>query len=125
MSHKAGYLKESKNIGQILGLFLLAALPLLSLWGAFKLPWDGEALIVLKVLCILMSCSIIKVASDILIIGIVALRHRMRMKVENKMIGALTDIVDDVPNKQNEQAYQAKGTNDRYDLAVGIVGIVL
>ena len=67
-----------------------------------------------------------------MIIGIVALRHRMRMKIQNKIegeaIGGLAEAIAGEKRSDEDREkiknYEAKGTAHKYDLVVGIMGIV-
>ena len=129
------YHNKSKKLGtsgELLMLVFYTALPLLSLWGAFKLPWEGEILI-LKIFCFLGILFIFQAPAELMITGIVALRHRAKMKLKNKVTGEILGKTTEVLSGQelSEEAkdkvenYEAKGTANRYDLVVGILGIVL
>ena len=100
--------------------------------GAFKLPW-GEVSGVFKIICIIAFIpATFWTASELMIIGIVALRHRLRMKIQNKVegeaIGHLAEAISGQEMSQEDEQkvknYKAKGTAYKYDLVVGIMGIV-
>ena len=120
--------KKFGTAGEIMGLILYTAVPLLSLWGLFSdVHWG------LKILCGMGALTIFMAPSELMITGIVALRHRMRMKVQNKvegaMIGKTAEMIsgEELTGEAKEKIdnYQARGTADTYDLVVGICGIVL
>ncbi len=111
-----------------MGLILYTAVPLLSLWGLFSdVHWG------LKIFCGMGALTIFMAPSELMITGIVALRHRMRMRVQNKvegaMIGKTAEMIsgEELTGEAKEKIdnYQARGTADTYDLVVGICGIVL
>lgn len=67
-----------------------------------------------------------------MITGIVALRHRFRMKMQNKIekvaLEKSYELVDgeiSAEEKEKIENHKAKGTAYCYDLAVGIIGITL
>lgn len=133
---EADYHDESKRsgaVGHLITLILTAAIPLLGLWGAFQLPWGDTAISLLKVLCIVACISITTVPSDLMILGIVALRHRARMKIQNKVENVVIAGVAETitgqemtdEDKQKLQERPAKGTDHKMDLTVGILGIVM
>lgn len=130
------YHRKSKKFGtsgEILTILLYTALPLLSLWGAFKISWGAtEFSWVLKLFCIAGCLSIFTLPSDIMITAIVALRHRLRMKVQNKVEDvAIEQLAETISGqemtdeqKQKLEDDKARGTAPKYDLAVGILGII-
>ena len=68
-----------------------------------------------------------------MIIGIIALRHRFKMKIQNKVTGAMITTATETitgeelseEEKEKNKNYTAKGTAHTYDLVVGILGITL
>ena len=128
---EAEYARRSRKFGtsgEMFGLFLLAAVPLLSAWGLFADISSG-----LKVACIFGAILILYVPTELMVIGVIALRHRLRMKIENKVTSvAIEKTVEAISgeeitgeNKEEVENYEARGTADKYDLTVGILGIVL
>lgn len=83
--------------------------------------------------CILGSCSIYLASTEMMITGIVALRHALRMKIQNKVEDeasiAIAEAVtgQEVSEEQRAKVSErkARGTAYGYDLTVGIVGITL
>ena len=124
--------KKFGNAGEFIGLFVYAIIPLLSLWGFFKVPFDG-AMAILKILCFFGSLFVYVSVSEIIITAVVALRHSVRMKVQNKIegaaIGKLAETIagekQSEEDKEKVENYEARGTNHKYDRAVGITGIIL
>jgi len=124
--------KKFGNAGEFAGMFVYAIIPLLSLWGLFKIPFDG-AWWVVKLFCFLGSLFIYVSVSELIITSVVALRHSLRMKIQNKVegaaIGKLAETISgqkmDEEAKEKAENYEARGTNHKYDKAVGITGIVL
>lgn len=124
--------KRLGTSGELITLILWSAIPLLSLWGAFKLPWEG-GYVVLRIFCFLGLFTILYAPTELMITGIVALRHRLRMKVQNKiegaMIGKTAELISGEEmteeDKEKTKNYKAKGTSSGYDLAVGIIGITM
>ncbi len=128
------YANKSRKFGtsgELVTLILFTALPLLSLWGCFAVPWEGNYWI-LKIFCILGALSIFMVPSELMILGIVALRHRLKMKIANKVHDVVIENVTETvsgqelseEDKQKMEEKNLRGTANRYDLAVGIIGIV-
>ena len=129
------YHRDTKKLvtsGELVTVILNTAFPILMTIGAFKLPW-GEISGIFKIICII--CFIpftFYTASELTIIGIVALRHRMRMKIQNKIEGeAIGHLAETISGKemteedrQKVKNYEAKGTAYKYDLFVGILSIV-
>ena len=124
------YASDSRRFGTSGDLFvmiILAALPLLSLWGLFS------DIGMWKIPCILGVTLILYSPTELMITGIVALRHRARMKIQNKVEGALIGKTAEMiagenmseQDKEKVENYEAKGTAHKYDLAVGILGISL
>ena len=128
------YHKDSKRYGtsgELIFLFFESAIPLLSIWGAFELPWEGGWAL-LKIFCFVGMALIFQTPTDLMITGIVALRHRFRMKMQNKIekvaLEKSYELVDgeiSAEEKEKIENHKAKGTAYRYDLAVGIIGITL
>ena len=129
------YHKESKRsgpVGHLIGLFLTSAIPLFALWGAFALPWSNS-LWILKILCMACSLMIFTAPTELFILGVVALRHRIRMriqnKVENEAIGGLAEAISGKEmteeDKQHLEERKARGTQDKMDLVIGILGITM
>ena len=129
------YHRDSKRFGtsgELIGIILHTALPILVTIGAFKLPWS-EISCIFKILCIISFIpATIWAASELMITGIVALRHRMRMKIQNKIEGEAIDALADTiagekrsdEDREKIKNYEARGTAHKYDLVVGIMGIV-
>ena len=124
------YARDSRkfgNSGELIVLIILAVIPILSLWGLF------HDIGMWKIPCILGVTLILYSPSELMITGIVALRHRAKMKIQNKVEGALigktAEMIagEDITEKDKEKInnYEAKGTAHKYDLAVGILGITL
>ncbi|MBR2052935.1 MAG: hypothetical protein IKB21_02695 [Clostridia bacterium] len=125
------YAQKSRKFGtsgELIALFFLSAVPLLSLWGMFSniaLGW--------KLLLIVGVVTIFYIPGELMVMGIVALRHRMKMKAINKVHGAMMEKTTEIlsgeevtgENKEKFENYKAKGTAPKYDLAVGICGIAL
>ena len=124
--------KKFGNAGEFAGMFVYAIIPLLSLWGLFKIPFDG-ALWIVKLFCLLGSLFIYVSVSELIITALVALRHSMRMKVQNKIegvaIGKMAEVIagekQSEEDKEKIENYEARGTNHKYDKAVAITGFVL
>ncbi len=125
------YARKSRKFGtsgELVFLFILALIPLISLWGLFY-PTSTPIL----VLSIFGTLIIFYAPKELLIIGIVALRHSARMKIENKITGKLIGKTAEVisgqelneTQKEDLDNYKARGTAHKYDIAVGICGIVL
>lgn len=129
------YHRDSKKFGtsgELITIIMYTAFPILMTIGAFKLPW-GEISGVFKVICIIAFIpATFWAASEIMITGIVALRHRMRMKIQNKIegeaIGGLAEAIAGQERSDEDREkiknYEARGTAHKYDLVVGIMGIV-
>lgn len=125
--------KHGGPVGHLIGLFLTSAIPLLSLWGAFALPWSGENMWILKIFCILGSLMIFTAPTELFVLGVVALRHRVRMriqnKVENEAIGGLAEAISGKEmteeDKKHLEERKARGTSDKMDLVIGILGITM
>lgn len=129
------YHRDSKKFGtsgELITIVLNTAAAILMTIAAFKLPW-GEVSGVFKVLCIIGFIPFaFHTSSELMIIGIVALRHRMRMKIQNKIegeaIGGLAEAIAGEKRSDEDREkiknYEAKGTAHKYDLVVGIMGIV-
>lgn len=129
------YHRDSKRFGtsgELITIVLNTAFAILMTIGAFKLPW-GEISGIFKVLCIIAFIPFtFHTASELMIIGIIALRHRMRMKIQNKIegeaIGALAETIAGEKRSDEDREkiknYEARGTAHKYDLVVGIMGIV-
>jgi len=71
--------------------------------------------------------------TELMILGIVALRHRIRMRIQNKVedvaIGGLAEAISgqemtEEARKKLEES-KARGTADKMDLVIGILGIVM
>lgn len=125
------YARKSRKLGtsgELIGLFLLSAVPLLSLWGMFSNIAIGW-----KLLLIIGVVTIFYIPGELMVTGIVALRHRLKMKITNKIHGAMLEKTTEVlsgeelseENKEKFGNYKAKGTAPKYDLVVGICGIAL
>lgn len=129
------YHNESKRrgpVGHLLTLIGTSAIPLLSLWGAFMLPWSNNWWI-LKIFCIALCFTIVTTPTELFILGVVALRHRIRMRVQNKVEdAAIEGLAEAISGKEMSeeakkemQAKKARGTQDKMDLIIGILGIVM
>ena len=129
------YHRDSKKFGtsgEMITIIMYTAFPILLTIGAFKLPW-GEISGVFKIICIIAFIpATFWAASEVMITGIVALRHRMRMKIQNKIegeaIGGLAEAIAGEKRSDEDREkiknYEARGTAHKYDLVVGITGIV-
>lgn len=129
------YHSDSKRFGtsgELITIILNTALAILMTIGAFKLPW-GEISGIFKIICIIAFIPFAFTTScDLMIIGIIALRHRMRMKIQNKIegeaIGGLAEAIAGEKRSDEDREkiknYEARGTAHKYDLVVGIAGIV-
>lgn len=124
------YARDSRKFGtsgDLFVLIILAVIPVLSLWGLFS------DIGMWKIPCILGVTLILYSPPELMITGIVALRHRARMKIQNKVEGALIGKTAEMiagekmseADKEQVENYEAKGTAHKYDLAVGILGITL
>ena len=124
------YARDSRKFGtsgELVYLIILAAIPILSLWGLFS------DIGMWKIACVLGVTLILYAPPELMITGIVALRHRVRMKIQNKIEGALIGKTAEMlsgekmseSDKEKVENYEAKGTAHKYDLAVGIIGISL
>lgn len=122
--------RKHKTSGELLTVIFNAVIPILCLWGAFKVPFSD--LWPIKVLCIAGCLSIFMLPKESMILAIVALRHRIKMKalnkihdtIEEKTIETLSGQELSEEKKQEIAEEDIKGTANKYDLAVGIVGIV-
>ena len=125
------YHRDSVKHGRgmvLIEIIIYTAIPILSIIGLRFLPWE-ESYKALKIFCFLFGFTLFFAPSELMITGIVALRHRARMKiqnaVENKAIQILDgDLTDDNNEKPDVQERVAKGTANKYDLVVGILGIL-
>ncbi len=110
------YHKKTKKYS-VVGIFFTflfnLIVPTLSIWGALKLPFEG-VFIILKLICCVGIITAIQAPGDFMAIGAVALRHRAIMKEKNRIYGAMNDM---------PEGYEAEGTSNGYDLALGIIGI--
>jgi len=138
---EAEYERRSRKFGKsgdIVGIVLYTAIPIISLIGAFMLDWQG-GLAVLKIIAIIGALTIFVAPGELIITGLVALRHSLKMRVKNKVEGAVISKTAEVISKeldvdtseeakekakQNAENYEARGTNHKYDMVVGISGIV-
>jgi len=125
------YERKSRKFGtsgELLTLFFLSAVPLLSLWGLFS-----DIDFIWKIILFFFAASICYIPGELMIIGIVALRHRMKKKLESKITGAVLNKTVEVVSgeevaeevKEENKNYKSRGTADTYDLVVGVLGIVL
>jgi len=128
------YHRRSKRFGtsgELVGIIIYTAVPLLSLWGVIALEWG-----VLKFFAWLGVLTIFLSPKELMITGIVALRHRVRMKVQNKVEGAaITGLAEAIKGdvtaeekaelEKEKKEYTARGTAYTYDLVVGILGITM
>lgn len=131
------YHKESKKsgpVGHLIYLILTSIIPLLCLWGAYALPWTGEEYMwVLKVLCIIGSLMIFTTPTELFILGIVALRHRIRMRIENKVENVVVEGLAEAisgqemteEDRKHMEERKARGTQDKMDLVIGILALVM
>ena len=115
----------------LIEIIIYTLVPILSIIGLRFLPWDGGTgwLTALKVFCFLFGFTLFFAPSELMITGIVALRHRARMKVQNAIENKVQDVLDDITNEnveenKDEKPRVAKGTANKYDLVVGILGIL-
>ncbi len=125
------YARRSRKFGtsgELISLVLFSAVPLLSLWGLFS-----DVDLPLKVLCFLGAATIVYIPTELTIIAIVALRHMVKMKIQSKVeaeaIEAIAETVSDkeLPEEEKEKLknHEARGTASKYDLAVGVIGLVM
>ena len=71
--------------------------------------------------------------TELMVLGIVALRHRLRMRVQNQVenaaIGGLAEAISGKEmteeDKKHLEERKARGTSDKLDLVIGILGIVM
>ena len=128
---EAEYARKSRKFGtsgELIFLFILAVVPVISLWGIFNPPST-----ILFIFSILGALLIFYVPKELLIIGIIALRHRAKMKIENKLTGKLVGKTAEAISgqelsenaKQDLDNFEAIGTANKYDLTVGLCGIIL
>ena len=120
--------------GQVVMLILYCAVPLFCLWGVFHLPWDGYY-ILLQILMIIGCFTIFKAPTDLFILGVIALRHRAKMKIQSKVEGAVIAKTaelaagEEITEQEKadiediKQNHEAVGTAHKFDLAIGILGI--
>lgn len=126
------YHEETKRyglFGHLLNLVLFSAIPLLALWGVFAIQHWGWKLF----LIVIALGSICKIPSDFMITGIVALRHRAKMKIANKIEDVVVENAkelvkgEELTDEEKQQIKDKKiaGTSPKTDLIVGILSIVL
>ena len=129
------YHNESKKhgpTGHLISLILTSLIPIVALIAAFEVPWSNNLWIV-KVLCIVTSLMIATAPTELFILGVVALRHRIRMRVQNKVEDTVLEGITEAVSgkemseeaKKEMQAKKARGTQDKMDLIIGILGIVM
>ena len=113
---------------------LFVATPVFALWGAFRLPTDNSGALAFKILCIALTLIIFKGPADFIVFGIVALRHNLRMKIENKITDVVennipkpensnpnTDVVVETTNVTMEDDREVRSKKDKF---FGIIAIV-
>ena len=133
--HKQAEKYEDNNrtfgpIANFILLVLTTAIPLLTLWGAFELPW-GEYMWMLKILCaILAFASIMKVPSELMIFSIVAIRHGFKTRIENKIENTANEHLEDgnigkVIVEETITNRKGKRTKPVWDFIIGTIGILL
>ena len=116
------YFQDSRRIGNggyLITLILYAAVPLVSLWALFHLRWDSDYW-PLKIFCFAGVIFIVHAPAELMVTGIIALRHRAAMKLANKMHNT---IETQVTGQQSSR--EIRGTSPKMDLVIGITGIVL
>ena len=116
------YFKDSRRIGNgghLIMLILYALAPLVSLWALFNLNWDADYW-PLKFFCFAGVIFIVHAPTELMVTGIIALRHRAAMKMANKVHNTIETQVTG-----KESSREIRGTSPKTDLAIGITGIIL
>ena len=126
------YEDNNRTIGPIANFIVLvfaAAIPLLALWGVFALNWGD--LWPVNLLCVALAFgSIFKVPSELMIFSIVAIRHGIKTRIENKVEGFANEHLDEnsvgkVIVEETITNRKGKRTKPVWDFIIGTIGILL
>ena len=127
------YEDNNRTIGPIANFIVLVfttAIPLLALWGMFKLPWS-EYMWILKILCgIFAFASIMKVPSELMIFSVVAIRHGFKTRIATKMENMVEQLDENIVGEQTKElastaVIKEKRTKPVWDFIIGTIGILL
>jgi len=120
------YARDSRRFGTswaLISVIILSAVPIACLWGAFFVSEP-----IWRVFCIIGCLTILYFPKELMITGIVALRHRTKMKIQSRVEGELIEGFAESITGENAdgygESYKARGTASGYDLAVGIIAIL-
>lgn len=120
------YYNNSKKFGtsgMLIENLLISSIPLLALWGSFK---AGGDLFPLKILCIMLCFSIFIIPGELMVNGIVAIRHAVKKKAENVIASqVMSKTAEMISGEETKIEHKTKGTAYAYDIVVGILAIVL
>lgn len=126
------YEDNNRTIGPIANFIVLVfatAIPLLALWGVFALNWGD--LWPVNLLCVALAFgSIFKVPSELMIFSIVAIRHGIKTRIENKVEGFANEHLDEnsvgkVIVEETITNRKGKRTKPVWDFIIGTIGILL
>lgn len=126
------YEDNNRTIGPIANFVVLAfttAIPLLALWGMFKFPWAD--MWPLNLLCTALAFgAIFKVPSELMIYSLVAIRHGIKTRIENKVESLANEHLDEnsvgkVIVEETITNRKGKRTKPIWDFIIGTIGILL
>ena len=126
------YEDNNRTIGPIANFIVLVfttAIPLLALWGVFKLPWGD--LWPVNLLCVALAFgSIFTVPSELMIFSLVAIRHGIKTRIENKVESLANEHLDEnsvgkVIVEETITNRKGKRTKPVWDFIIGTIGILL
>ena len=126
------YEDNNRTIGPIANFIVLVfttAIPLLALWGVFALPWAD--MWPANLLCMALAFgSIFKVPSELMIFSLVAIRHGIKTRIENKVESLANEHLEDgnIGKEIVEETItnrKGKRTKPVWDFIIGTIGILL
>ena len=126
------YEDNNRTIGPIANFIVLVfttAIPLLALWGVFKLPWGD--LWPVNLLCVALAFgSIFTVPSELMIYSLVAIRHGIKTRIATKMENMVEQLDENIVGEQTKElastaVIKEKRTKPVWDFIIGTIGILL
>ena len=121
--------KKYGGLGNLITLILTASIPLLAVWGAYKLPWGELHIIIFKIICIFVAISsIFKVPGELFVLGIVAFKHRAKMKLQEKIETRVNKELKERTGEEitlNGVDIKNRECARRWDLAIGFISIIM